>query len=97
MTSTVNGGILIPQATVYGGGDNVLRNLYAEMIRRDVSIQDIEEAIGKSRRTARDKIKGVTPFTFPEAQKIRRCLFPDVPIDYLFTDDQENDRKDTKQ
>lgn len=82
---------------MHGGGDKVLRNLYAEMIRRDVSIRDIEEIIGKSRRTARDKIKGVTPFTFPEAQKIRKSLFPDIPIDYLFADDQENDHKDMKQ
>ena len=53
----------------------MMRNLKAEMERYGVSIHDIHILIGKTERSARDKINGKATFTLPEAVKIRDTYF----------------------
>ena len=62
----------------------MMRNLKAEMERYGVSIHDIHVLIGKTERSARDKINGKATFTLPEAVKIRDTYFRGMSIEYLF-------------
>lgn len=62
----------------------MLLNLRAEMVRRQVSIEDIAKLLGVAVTTARNKLAGRTPFTVNEALKIQKSVFPDKEIDYLF-------------
>lgn len=59
-------------------------NLKAEMVRRRIIAEDIARAIGKSHRTAHDKINGISDFSIIEAFATRDKLFPDLSIEYLF-------------
>lgn len=63
----------------------MLRNLLAEMARREVSINDLAKAIGKSERSVRDKVKGKYEFSVPEAKAIRDSYFAGMSLEYLFT------------
>ncbi|MGM9630035.1 XRE family transcriptional regulator [Butyricicoccus sp.] len=65
----------------------MLRNLQAEIVRNQISVSEIGRVICKTDRTARDKINGVSAFTFPEAVKIRDVFFPSMRLEYLFAED----------
>lgn len=65
----------------------MLRNLCAEMARHNVTIRDIRRSIGKTERTAREKVNGKTDFTFPEAVRVRDDYFPGMTLEYLFARD----------
>jgi len=62
----------------------MLKNLVAEMARRQVTRRDIARTLGISYGTVIVKIKGDYDFTVSEAQKIRNTYFPDLTIEYLF-------------
>ena len=62
----------------------MLKNLVAEMARRQVTRRDIARTLGISYGTVIVKIKGSYDFTVSEAQKIRDAYFPDLTIEYLF-------------
>lgn len=62
----------------------MLRNLCAEMVRHNVTIGDIRKSIGKTEKTAREKVNGKTDFTFPEAMRVRDDNFPGMRLEYLF-------------
>lgn len=90
LTSTVNGGIvIIQQPRAVEGGIKLLKNLSAEMARYGVSTNDIGMIIGKSERTARDKIKGQYQFSISESILIRDKLFPGLALEYLFANSNE--------
>lgn len=63
-----------------------MSNLRAEMARNRIRYGDVAEIIGKSERSVRDKISGKRDFTVSEAFAIRRKLFRDLTIEYLFSD-----------
>lgn len=65
------------------------RNLKAEMVRRNKTINQLALEIGVSEKTLRNKINGDTDFTLPEAQTIRRILEPDLSLDELFEIEKE--------
>ena len=67
----------------------MFKNLEAEMIRSSVSSENIAEVIGKSYNTTRAKIVGTRPFTIDEAMAIKKTLFPNNSIDYLFATESE--------
>jgi len=67
-----------------------MRNLEAEMRRSGIRSEDIKNLLNCSDRTARNKIKGVTPFTFPEAEIVRNHFFPGLLMEYLFAADNNN-------
>lgn len=62
-------------------------NLAAEMARRNVRSDDIAKSINVCNRTARNKLAGRVPFTWPEAKTIRNQFFPDIAMDVLFETD----------
>lgn len=65
------------------------RNLKAEMVRRNKTINQLALEIGVSEKTLRNKINGDTDFTLQEAQTIRRILEADLSLDELFEIEKE--------
>lgn len=63
-----------------------LGNLRAEMSRRGIRCDTLAKVIGKTERSTRDKVSGKRDFTLPEAFAIQRALFPELSIEYLFSD-----------
>lgn len=73
----------------WNGGDLMYRNLIAEMARRGITADDISRVIGKSVRTARDKLNGKYPFFFDEAVCIKQAFFSGMELEYLFAETPE--------
>jgi len=65
-------------------------NLSAEMARRGISYVDLGRTTGKTPRAMQDKTMGKTPFTYPEAKKIRDTHFMGLTLEYLFADTDED-------
>lgn len=73
------------KTTEYGERNEImLCNLRAEMVRRGLSASDISRVIGKTDRSARDKISGRYTFSIEEAKKVRDTFFPGMDLDFLF-------------
>lgn len=62
----------------------MLNNLKAEMARANVTIPDVAEAIKKSDRTVRERIKGHSCFSIWDAMVVRDAFFPGMDLEYLF-------------
>lgn len=60
-------------------------NLEAEMARRKFRKGDLQRVLGVRYATIVDKTNGKTKFTLDEAFEIKRVLFPECPIEYLFS------------
>lgn len=75
----------------------MLRNLKAEMIRRNISLFDVSKIINKSERCTRDKVSGKAGFTFLESMKIRDKYFPGMDLEYLFAPDTNQTTSNVKQ
>ena len=54
------------------------------MARNQIKPQQIADVIGKKYGQTRLKLKGDYSFTMEEAAKIKKELFPDLDLDYLF-------------
>lgn len=54
------------------------------MSQENVSRADIQAALGVSEKTVRNKISGVTDFSWEEARKIKNKFFPKDDFDSLF-------------
>lgn len=64
-----------------------MRNLQAEMKRKDISIAEIQKILKCSEKTVRNKINEKTEFSIFEAFAIKEKLFPECEIEYLFSKD----------
>lgn len=54
----------------------MLNNLKAEFVRKNiVPYKGVMQSIGCTGRTARNKLKGITPLTIPEAVQIYESYF----------------------
>ncbi len=62
----------------------MFRNLKAEMIRQNVTAEQIAQVIGKKVDTARRKINGKITIRHPECAKIAKLFAENNSIDYLF-------------
>ena len=60
------------------------RTLKAEMVRSDISVKQLAIRIGITERSLRNKINGVTAFTWSETLKIRKIVSPGMPLEDLF-------------
>lgn len=69
-----------------------MRNLLAEMARYGVSNNDIQALLSCTDKTVRNKLNGVTDFSFGEAMKIRDTFFPGMRLEYLFSQEPGDDR-----
>lgn len=68
----------------------MFKNLEAEMARENVSTFDIARVIKKTERTVRNKMDGITAFSFYETLKIRNAFFPKLSTEYLFAEESDN-------
>lgn len=64
-----------------------MRNLIAEMARYGIKCKDIQDVLGCSEKTVRNKINGITEFTYSEAKRVKDKLFPSLALEYLFSDE----------
>ena len=69
-----------------------MRNLSAEMARYGVSNNDIQALLSCTDKTVRNKLNGVTEFSFGEAVKIRDTFFPGIRLEYLFSQEPGDDK-----
>ena len=72
-----------------------MQNLKAEMARRNLSSEKLAQLIGMRPNTLRQKIRGNTEFTIPEAQAIKK-VFTGLTIDYLFEKGEQIDAEVTQ-
>lgn len=62
-------------------------NLKNVLYQKNIAIKQYAEFLGVSEKTAQNKLKGVTDFTYPEFKKTCTLLFPEYNADYLFAED----------
>lgn len=62
-------------------------NMRAEMTRYGYDIAAIAEVTGKSKPAVSKNLNGKGQFTVDEALNIQEKLFPELTIDYLFSND----------
>jgi hypothetical protein len=65
-------------------------NLRAEMARSDIDGGAVAQLLGVSTKTFRNKMSGRTEFNRTEMFTIKREIFPEHTVEYLFT---ENERR----
>lgn len=64
------------------------RNLEAEMARHGVKRKDLAELLGVRYATIIDRLNGKYRFYYDEAYKIKKEYFPDLEIEYLFSNEE---------
>lgn len=62
----------------------MFKNLEAEMARYDITTKDLAGIIDVSDRTMRSYLSGASKISWEDARKIKRKLFPQFDIEYLF-------------
>lgn len=61
------------------------------MEAKKIGVDALAGLLNVHRNTAANKLNGDTPFTFEEAYKIKRSLFPEYDLDYLFSPEPQDD------
>lgn len=69
---------------------NKYPNLRAEMSRIGIKQADIAELLGIREVTVSKKMNGKSTFDIDEAFLIKKTFFPNLSLDYLFSDDTDN-------
>lgn len=69
------------------GGNELLNNLKSVLDDKGITIRAFAKVLEVDERTVQNKIKGKTPFTFPEAITAKKELFPEYDMEYLFRDE----------
>lgn len=67
----------------------MFRNLRAEMARQDVAFGDLAKTLKVRNATVSDKVNGKSRFYIDEAISIRDEFFPNLSIEYLFGDAED--------
>ena len=67
--------------------------LRGEMFKSGISIVSLSKEIGVSEKTLRNKIKGETDFTWPEAKTIRKIVNPNMSMEELFKTDPDDNKE----
>lgn len=70
--------------------------LRGEMVRAGISISSLSKNIGVSEKTLRNKLKGETDFTWPEATAIRKIVNPNMSMEELFVTDEQRNKKEVR-
>ena len=63
------------------------------MTRKRISRRDVAELLGVTYRTIHSRFNGESEWTLSECLKIRDTYFPDMRLEYLFTADEKQSRK----
>lgn len=64
-------------------------NLKSILYRKNIAIKQYAEFLGVSEKTAQNKLRGITAFTYPEFKRTCTLLFPEYNADYLFATEGE--------
>lgn len=67
----------------------MLKNLESALFKKGISKKAFAEFLGVSEKTIQNKISGASDFSYPEARKILKGLFPEYVADWLFLDESE--------
>lgn len=62
-------------------------NLKTVLYQKNIDIKQYAEFLGVSEKTAQNKLRGITAFSYPEFKKTCKLLFPEYNADYLFKED----------
>ena len=65
----------------------VLNNLKKVLDDKGITIRAFAKVLGVDERTIQNKIKGKTPFTYPEVALSKKELFPEYDLEYLFKEE----------
>lgn len=68
------------------GGINV-NSFKKALDDKGITIRAFAKVLGVDERTIQNKIKGKTPFTYPEAVLSKKELFPEYDLEYLFKEE----------
>ncbi len=68
-------------------------NLIGEIAKSNITNGEIAQKLHIHPNTLRNKIKGESAFTVEEAFELRRLFFPKVPIDFLFSRENQKMHK----
>ena len=71
------------------GGDKMFPNLEAEMARKKISQAKLAEILGITPTTLSFKLNGKSSLSLKECASIKREVFPDKTLDYLFATEDE--------
>lgn len=71
----------------------MFENLRVEMARKNITITEIAKTIGVNRDTLGKKFSGKSSLSLEEAFLIQKRFFPDMEIQLLFQELNENPRK----
>ena len=61
----------------------MLLHLKKALDDKGITIRAFAKVLGVDERTIQNKIKGKTPFTYPEAVLSKKELFPEYDLEYL--------------
>lgn len=64
----------------------MIRNLRNALDNKGITIKSFADFLEISEKTAQNKIRSVTAFTYPEVYKTKTQMFPEYDIEYLFKD-----------
>lgn len=68
-------------------------NLRNALYQKGISIKQYAAFLGVGEKTAHNKIKGNTDFTYPEFRKTCTILLPEYNADYLFEEKAEKENR----
>lgn len=69
----------------------MLVNLEKALRAKNISIKGYADFLGVSEKTIRNKIAGITDFSYPEVRRTKDDLFPEYDIGFLFKPCSVND------
>lgn len=69
------------------GRAKVLNNLKKVLDDKGITIRAFAKVLEVDERTIQNKLKGKTPFTYPEVVIAKKELFPEYDMEYLFRDE----------
>lgn len=62
----------------------MFRTLRGEMVKADLSVSQLASEISISEKSLRNKLNGVTEFTWREVLQIRKIVSPNMQLEELF-------------
>ena len=65
----------------------MLNNLKKALDDKGITIRAFAKVLDVDERTIQNKLKGKTPFTYPEVVIAKKELFPEYDMEYLFRDE----------
>ncbi len=65
------------------------QNLKNKIIKSNIKISKLSIRIGVTEKTLRNKLNGITEFTWPEVLRIRDMIAPQASFEELFTKEEE--------